>query len=126
MEAIEGAAVAGRVADVLLDVRSFAERGRVRPLVEGEAEGRHVGIGTDARIAEGVPGAADVTVHVMDFPSPCRESLGDVMGEVDSRDARSDDEQVKGVFLRSGGVGNAGRSRSHVLDNSALGVKIVA
>src|SRR5699024_2973007 len=98
VEAVERAGLAGGVADVLLDVRAAAERGVVRPGPEREAEGGHVGVRADARVAEGVPGSGQVVVGVVDLPVPSGERAADVVGEVDPGDPRAHDQQVQRVL----------------------------
>ncbi len=65
------------------------------PRPELVAEGEHVGVGADARVAEQVPGAAEALAALEDRDGLVRELGGELAGRADAGQAGADDQDVE-------------------------------
>ncbi len=65
------------------------------PRAEGIAEGEHVGVGTDAGVAEEVPGAADGGAGLEDGVGFAGAAGLQAVGGSDAREAGAHDDDVK-------------------------------
>ena len=93
-DAVENAEFARRVLDILADIAAADDRLVLRPGAEREAQGIHVGVGADARIAEQVPGAADPLPRFEDREALAGAALLEAASDVDAGNARSDDQHA--------------------------------
>ena len=77
-----------------------------RPGLEAVAERVHVGVRADPRVAEEVPGAAEVLARLEDRVAAARAALLQVPGGADPREAGADDQHVEmfGRPLGHGGI----------------------
>ena len=89
------AAVARGLPHVLEYRGTVGDRLRVRPRPEAVAERVHVGVGTDARVAEEVPGPPQVLTRLEDRVAATGEGLLQVVGGADARKAGADDQHVE-------------------------------
>ena len=116
------------IADLLLDpvlARGLAhvgeDRGPVgdrllrRPRFEAVAERVHVGVRADPRVAEEVPGAAEVLARLEDRVAAARAALLQVPGGADPREAGADDQHVE-MFGRPRGHGGILADWLEILD----------
>src|SRR5690606_14921510 len=87
--------IAGHVVDVLANVGAVGDGLLVDPRTEIVAEGEHVGIGTDARVTEQVPGAADRFATLEDHIALVRALFLQVMRHADTGQASAYDYYVK-------------------------------
>jgi hypothetical protein len=99
------AVLASGVDDVAADRGPVGDRLRVGPRPEGVAEGEHVGVRPDARVAEQVPGAADRVPRLEDGEALVGALLAQVAGGTDTGETGPHDEDVEvfgGVLGRHG------------------------
>ena len=84
-----------RLLDVAEDRRPVGDRLRLRPGLERVAEGVHVGVGADPRVAEEVPGAADRVPRLEEGERLVRAVAPQVAAGADAGQAGSDDQDVE-------------------------------
>ena len=83
------------VGDVLLDRRAVGKHFDVQPGAELESEGVHVGVRSDAGIAEQVPGATHSLAPLEHGDSQLGQLGLEVTRRADARQAGSDDQDVE-------------------------------
>ena len=87
------------LADGLVEIADdrgpVGDRLGIRPRLEPEAEGEHVGVRPDARILEQVPGAAEILPAFQDDEGRGRTPLLEVPGGTDAGDARAHDHDIE-------------------------------
>src|ERR1700732_224565 len=91
----------GGLADVVQNPRPVRDRLRLGPRLERIAEREHVAVGTDARIAEQVPGAADAVAALEDDVALAGALLLQVKAGADAGQSGADDQDVE-MFDLSG------------------------
>src|SRR5579871_60033 len=95
------AALARRVFDVAQDRRTVGDRFRTRPGPEAIAHRVHVGIRTDSRIAEEIPGAADRAAPFEDRKALLRAFLREVPGRTDPGKPGTHDQDIHMINHRN-------------------------
>src|SRR6185369_13820873 len=91
--------------------RTWREGGVAAPWTEAVAEGEHVGIGSHAREAEQVPGAADGLPAFQDDVAEAGAQRLQVVAGGDAGQAGADDDHVEERV----GLGLAWRRRGHAV-----------
>src|SRR5919201_1317071 len=86
--------VARRLTDVAQNRRAVGDRLRLRPRPEGVAEGEHVRVRPDPRIAEEVPRSAQVLARLEDREALARKPPPQVACGPHARQPRADDQDV--------------------------------
>ena len=99
------AALARRVAHVVQDRGPVRDRLGVRPRAERVAEGEHVGVRTDAGVAEEVPGPADGVARLEDRVRLARQLVLEVVRRADPGQAGTDDQDIEMVAGHESGEG---------------------
>src|ERR1700761_3815038 len=80
---------------VLADMRAVGHAFRPRPRLPREAQREDGAVGADTRIAEQVPGAADLIAPLQDDVAGPRVALADAVGRAQAREAGADDDDVE-------------------------------
>jgi len=84
----------GRRSNVVEDRCAVCDRLRLRPRLERVAERVHVRVRANARVFEEIPGAAEILASLQDHVALVGAAVLQMPGRADSRDARSDDDDV--------------------------------
>jgi hypothetical protein len=93
------AVLGDRLAQVREDGLAVGDRLGVLPRLEGEAEGVHVRVGADARIAEEVPRSADVLARLEDGVRAVGAARLQVVAGADAGDPGADHQHVEVLAL---------------------------
>src|SRR5260370_10995465 len=83
------------LADVVTDPRTVCDRLRLGPRLERIAEREHVRVGTDAGIAEQIPGAADAIATLEDRVALAGAFFLQMIARANARKAGADDQDVE-------------------------------
>ena len=96
----------GGIMNVLLDRRTIRQHLAPGPGAEVVAKGVHVGIGTDARVAEQIPGASKGLTALNDGERLTRALSFEVTGHANAGNAGADNQYVYMLFAHShpGGI----------------------
>ena len=84
----------GRAPDVFEDRGSIGNRLRAGPWPEAETERVHARVRADSRVAEEIPGAAEVRARLEDCVTLARTALLQVVGGANAGDPGADYENV--------------------------------
>jgi hypothetical protein len=84
-----------RFVEVFQNRRAVGNRLRQRPRLEAVAKRVHVAVRADARIAEQIPGAADVRSPLEDDDAARRALAPQMHGSADTGDSGADDNDFK-------------------------------
>ena len=95
LDLLVDAVLDGGVGDVLADRRPVGQHLQLLPRPELVAEGEHVRIGADARVAEQVPGAAEALAALQHREGLVRKLGGQLSGRPDARQTCADDQDVE-------------------------------
>ena len=93
-DVIADAVLIGRRVHVCADRGAVGEDVHVVPGPESIAEREHVRVGPDSRIAEKIPGPADLLPSLQDVVATPRKIPGEMTGRAYPRDPGTDDEHV--------------------------------
>jgi hypothetical protein len=94
-DSLGDAVLLGGLAQVFQDLRPVGDGVGVGPRLEREAERHHVGVGSDAGVAEEVPGAAQRVARLEDRPGARGAHRLQAVAGADAGEAGSDDEDVQ-------------------------------
>jgi hypothetical protein len=83
------------LADVFQDARSIADVLDLFPRTEGISEREHVGVGAHARVAEEIPGAANLRTRFEDDVALARTARLQAISRADAGESGADDDDIK-------------------------------
>src|ERR1700722_9596329 len=81
-------------AQVLPDVHAVGDPFRSGPRLPRKTQGEDAAVRAHTRVAEQVPGAADLLASLQDDVAGSRIALGDAVSRAQAREARADDDDV--------------------------------